>query len=61
MVNMTLGRTNNDVKSKKLSFELVVGTREGDELSTLLFNLYMDKFIMNVKANSTGTIYNRTR
>jgi hypothetical protein len=35
--------------------------REGDVLSTLLFNLYMDKFIMNVKTNSTGTIYNLTR
>jgi hypothetical protein len=34
--------------------------REGDILSILLFNLYMDQFIMNVKTNSTGTMYNRT-
>jgi hypothetical protein len=40
---------------------LVVGVREGDVLSTLLFNLYTDKFIMNVKMKSTGTIYNRKR
>jgi hypothetical protein len=42
-------------------FETVVGLIQGDSLSTLLFNLCMEKIIRNVKTNPEGTIFNRTR
>jgi hypothetical protein len=61
---MTLENTRNKVKIQgKLSpnFEMVVGLRQGDSLSTLLFNLCMEKIIRNVKTNLGGAIFNRTR
>ena len=63
-VKMTLANTNSKVKKiqGKLSpsFETRIGLRQGDSLSTLLFNLCMEK-IRNVRINPGGTIYNRTR
>jgi len=43
------------------SFEMVVGLRQGNELSTLLLNMYMEKVTRNVKTNPEGTIFNLTR
>jgi hypothetical protein len=40
---------------------MVVGLRQGDSLSTLLFNLSMEKVIRNVKTNLGGTMFKRTR
>jgi hypothetical protein len=64
LVNMTLANMNSKVKiQEKLSpsFETMTGLRQGDSLSTLLFNLCMEKIIRNVRINPGGTIYNRTR
>jgi hypothetical protein len=64
LVKMTLANTNSKVKIEgKLShrFETMVGLRQGDSLSTLLFNQCMEKIIRNVRTNPGGTIYNRTR
>jgi hypothetical protein len=62
-VKMTLANTNSKVKIQgKLSpsFETTIGLRQGDSLSTLLFNLCMEKIIRNFR-NQGGTIFNRTR
>jgi hypothetical protein len=64
LVKMTLEKTNNKVKIQgkmSPSFEMVIGLRQGDALSTLLFNLCMEKVIRNVKAVPGVTIFNRTR
>jgi len=64
LVKMTLANTNSKVKIQgKLSpdFETTIGPRQGDSLSTLLFNLCMEKIIRNVRINPGGTIFNRTR
>jgi len=64
LVKMTLTNTNRKVKIQgKLSpsFETVIGLRQGNLLSTLLFNLCMEKIVRNVRINPGGTIYNRTR
>jgi hypothetical protein len=61
LVKMTLENTHNKVKTQgKLlhNFEMVVGLRQGDSLSTLLFNLYMEKVIINVETNPGGIIFN---
>jgi hypothetical protein len=63
LVKMTLANTNRKVKIQgKLSpsFE-TTGLRKEDSLSTLLFNLCMEKIIRNVRINPRGTIFNRTR
>jgi hypothetical protein len=64
LVNMTLEKMNNKVRIQgkmSPSFEMVVGLRQCNALSTLLFNLCMEKVIRNVKTNPGGTIFNRTR
>jgi hypothetical protein len=64
VVNMTLESTGNKVKVQgkmSPSFQTVAGLRQGDSLSTLLFNLSTEKVIRNVKTNPVGTIFNRTR
>ena len=61
---MTLANTDSKVKIQgKLSpsFETAIGLRHGDSLSTLLFNLCMEKIIRNVRINKGGRIFNRTR
>jgi len=64
LVKMTLANTNSEVKIQgelSPSFETVIGLRQGDSLSTLLFNLCMEKIIRNVRINPGATIFNRTR
>jgi hypothetical protein len=64
LVKMTLESTNNKVKVQgkmSPSFQIAAGLRQGDPLSTLLFNLSMEKVIRNVKTNPGGSIFNRTR
>jgi LEA14-like dessication related protein len=64
LVKMTLTNTKRKVKIQgkpSPSFETVVGLRQGDSLSTLLFNLIMEKIIRNIRINPRGTIFNRTR
>jgi len=61
---MTLTNTNSEVKTQgKLSpsFETTIGPRQGDSLSTLLFNLCVEKIIRNVTIDPSGTIFNRKR
>jgi hypothetical protein len=66
LVKMTGANTNSKVKIQgklSTSFETIVGLRQGDSLSTLLFNLCMEKIIRNVRINPGRTtyVYNRTR
>jgi hypothetical protein len=60
---MTLEKMNKVKIQGKMSpsFETVVGLRQGNALSTLLFNLCTEKVIRNVETNPGGTIFNRTR
>jgi hypothetical protein len=54
LVKMTLEKTNNKVEipgKKSPSFETEIGLRQGDALSTLLFDLCTEKVIRNVKTN----------
>jgi hypothetical protein len=63
LVKMTLANTKSKAKIQgKLSpiFKTMIGLRQGDSLSALLFNLCMEK-ILNVRINPGGTIYSRTR
>jgi hypothetical protein len=64
LVKMTLANTNSKVKIQgkpSPSFETMIGLRQGDSLSSLPFNLCMEKIIRNVRINSGGTICKRTR
>jgi sorting nexin-29 len=64
ITKMTLFRTYNRVKiQNKLSgrFSRECGVRQGDSLSTLLFNIGLEKVIRNIEINPGGTNFNRTR
>jgi hypothetical protein len=64
LVKITLANTNSKVKiqgKQSSSIETAIALRQGDSLSTLLFNLCMEKIIRNVRINPGGTIFNRTR
>jgi hypothetical protein len=57
LTNMTLSRTYNRVNiQKKLSrrFSTECGVRQGDSLSTLLFNIGFEKVIRNIEINPGG-------
>jgi hypothetical protein len=38
-----------------------VELRQGDALSTILFNIVLEKVIRSIEINPNGTIFNRTR
>jgi hypothetical protein len=64
LIKMTLRRILNKVQiSGKLSdsFETTCGLREGSALSTVLFNIMLQNAIGNIKLNSGGSIFTRTR
>jgi hypothetical protein len=64
LTKMTLSKTYNKVKiQNKLSgsFRTECAIRQGDSLSTLLFNTGLEKVMRNIKINPGGTIFNRTR
>jgi hypothetical protein len=64
LIKMTLRRTLNKVHiSGKLSdsFETTCGLRQGHALSTLLFNVMLEKVIRNIELNPGGSIFTRTR
>jgi hypothetical protein len=41
------------------SFETRQGLRQGDELSTLLFNVVLEVIVRRTNLQTTGTIYNK--
>jgi len=62
LVKVTLEEFNNKVKMEgkmSHSFETFVGLRQGKVLSTLLFNLCVERVKRNVKANLGGTVFIR--
>jgi hypothetical protein len=64
LTKMTLSKTYNKVKiQNKLSgsFRTECGIRQGDSLSTLLFNIGLEKVMRDIEINPGGTIFNRTR
>jgi hypothetical protein len=64
LIKMTLIDSNCRVKIQgQLSsiFKVKVGLRQGDALSTILFNILLEKAIRNIEINPNVTIFNRTR
>jgi hypothetical protein len=64
LVKMTLTNTKSKVKIQgqlSPSFEITTRLRQGDSLSTLLFNLFMEKITRSIRINSGGKIVDRTR
>jgi hypothetical protein len=64
LTKVTLSRTHSKVKvQNKLSgsFRTECGIRQGDYLSTLLFNIGLEKVMINTEINPGGTIFSRTR
>jgi hypothetical protein len=60
LTKMTLSRTYNKVRvQNKLSgnFRTECGIRQGDSLSTLLFNIGLEKVMRNIEINPRGTIF----
>jgi len=43
------------------TFGIEKGLRQGDALSTTMFNTVLEKVIGNTETNPHGTIFNRTR
>jgi hypothetical protein len=63
MVKMTLSNTTARVKVHNElpeQFDINSGSRQGDIISSQLFNLCLEKVIRNIDINPGGTIYNRT-
>jgi hypothetical protein len=64
LIKMTLIDSNCRVKIQgQLSsiFKVKVGLRQGEALSTILFNIVLEKAIRNIEINLNGTIFNRTK
>jgi hypothetical protein len=64
LTKITLSRTHSKVKIQRTlsrSFRTECGLRQGDSISTLLFNIGLEKVMINLEINPCGTIFNRTR
>jgi hypothetical protein len=64
LIKMALIESNCRVKIQgqlSSNFKVKVGLRQGDALSTILFNIVLEKVIRNIEINPNGTIFNRTR
>jgi hypothetical protein len=64
LVKMTLRKTMNKFQiggTLSDSFETTSGIRQGNSLSTLLFNFTLEKIVQNRTVNPRGTVYNGTR
>ena len=64
LVKMTLRKTTNKFQiggTLSDSFETASGLRQGDSLSTLLFNFTLEKIIQNITLSPRGTVFNGTR
>jgi hypothetical protein len=61
---MTFKDSNGKVKIQGQPIEAFgteIGLRQGDALSTTLFNIVLEKVIRNIETSSNRTIFNRTR
>ena len=64
LIKMMLQDSNRKIKilgKWTAAFGIERGWRQGDALSTALFNIVLGKVIKNIETNSNGTIFNRTR
>nr|XP_042900286.1 saccharopine dehydrogenase-like oxidoreductase [Parasteatoda tepidariorum] len=64
LIRMTTSSTKTKVKVQNKmfrEFDIVAGLRQGDILSTLLFNVCLEKVMRNTVSNRGGTIFNRTK
>lgn len=62
MIKLTLTKTENKVKvNNKLTenFEVKEGVRQGDPLSSLLFNVVLEMIIKEANINRSGHIYHK--
>lgn len=64
LIKMTLQNPNGKLKIQGQlteAFGIEIELRQGDALSTTLFNIVLDKVIRNIETSSNGTIFNRSR
>lgn len=63
LIDMTLTQTKNVIRiegEESNEFEVTQGLRQGDPLSTLLFNIALESIIRNTEINRQGTLLNKS-